>query len=121
MSRYDEIYPLFQEYDMYAQSIEPLKEPNVYKAATPYGSYVCKRSNMPAKRLVFVSDMLRQLQQRGWDGAVPFTYTKFDDPFVALGDSLYYVTPFQPGNEEWTEQPLAWLPRRSSGSRSCTI
>ncbi|KZE46818.1 hypothetical protein AV540_21140 [Brevibacillus parabrevis] len=108
MSRYDDVYPLFQEYDMYAQSIDLLKEPNVFKATTPYGSYVCKRTNVSAKRLVFVSDMLRQLQQRGWDGAVPFTYTKFDDPFIVLGDAVYYVTPWQPGSEEWTEQPLAW-------------
>ncbi|TKI56451.1 hypothetical protein E8L90_13790 [Brevibacillus antibioticus] len=110
MSRYDDIAPLFKEYDMYAQSIDVLKEPNVFKATTPYGSFVCKRAQIPAQRLVFVSDMLRQLQHRGWDGAVPFTYTKYDDPFVEQGSTVFYVTPWQPGSEEWAEQPLSWAP-----------
>lgn len=108
MSRYDDIFPLFQEYDMFAQTIDVLKEPNVFKAATPYGSFVCKRTKASAQRLQHVSDVLRQLQQRGWDGAVPFLYTKFDDPFVLQGNTAFYLTPWHPGIEQWSDQPLAW-------------
>jgi spore coat protein YsxE len=106
MSRFEEIFPLFQEYDMFAQTIDVLKEPNVFKAVTPYGSFVCKRSQAPLQRLLHVSDVLRQLQQRGWDGAVPYTYTKFDDPYVQVGGAAYYLTPWQ--SEQWADQPLAW-------------
>lgn len=54
MSGFDEIYPLFQEYDMFAQTIEVLKGPNVFKAMTPYGSFVCKRTSAPPSRLLFI-------------------------------------------------------------------
>lgn len=108
MSRFDDIFPLFQEYDMYAQTIDVLKEPNVFKAMTPYGSFVCKKSQASAQRLLHVSDVLRQLQHRGWEGAVPFTYTKFDDPYVQQGEASYYLTAWQPGSEQWADQPLAW-------------
>jgi|GEM_PF-623327 len=108
MSRFDEIYPLFQEYDMFAQTIEVLKAPNVYKAMTPYGSFVCKRTAVPAQRLLFTNGVLRHLQHRGWDGAVPIVYTKYDEPFVQQGDSVYYLTPWQPGAVNLTEHPHAW-------------
>lgn len=108
MSRFDDIFPLFQEYDMFAQSIDVIKEPNVFKAATPYGSYVCKRSKASGQRLLFVSDVLRELQHRGWDGAVPFLYTKFDDPYVEIENQAYYLTAWQPGSEQWANEPLAW-------------
>jgi spore coat protein YsxE len=105
MSAFDDIYPLFQEYDMFAQTIEVLKEPNVYKAMTPYGSFVCKRTAAPPNRLQFIGGALRTLQQRGWDGAVPFTYTKYDLPFIQRGNSIYYLTVWQPASaqqSDWT-------------------
>lgn len=108
MSRFEEIFPLFQEYDMFAQSIDVIKEPNVFKAETPYGTFICKRSSIPGKRFSQVSDVLRQLQKRGWEGAVPFVYTKYDDPFVQVEDRVYYLTRWQPSNEQWAAQPLAW-------------
>ena len=108
MSRFEEIYTLFQEYDMFAQSIDTLKEPNVFKATTPYGAFVCKRTAASAQRLERISDVLRQLQQRGWRGAVPFVYTKYDDPFIQNEGHTYYLTQWQPGGEQWRDQPLAW-------------
>jgi spore coat protein YsxE len=110
MSRFDEIYPLFQEYDMFAQTIDVLKPPNVYKAMTPYGSYVCKRTQTSPNRLQHVSGILRQLQLRGWEGAVPFCYTKYDDPFVQKNGTTYYLTAWHPGAVEAGGQPLAWAP-----------
>jgi spore coat protein YsxE len=108
MSRFDEIYPLFQEYDMFAQTIEVLKPPNVYKAMTPYGSYVCKRTHTSPKRLQYISGILRHLQLRGWEGAVPFCYTKFDEPFVQNNGSTYYLTAWHPGAVDAADQPRAW-------------
>lgn len=108
MSRFDEIYPLFQEYDMFAQTIEVLKAPNVYKAMTPYGSFVCKRTAVPVQRLLFTSGVLRHLQHRGWEGAVPLVFTKYDEPYVQQGESLYYLTPWQPLVGNQAAQPLAW-------------
>ncbi|WP_134684814.1 phosphotransferase [Brevibacillus migulae] len=94
MSRFEEIYPLFQEYDMFAQAIEMIKAPHVYKAMTPYGSYVCKRTKASNNRLQYLGGVLRHLQQRGWEGCIPFTYTKYDEPFVVRGDATYYLTPW---------------------------
>ncbi|CAM3534817.1 hypothetical protein EDM52_17910 [Brevibacillus invocatus] len=108
MSRHEDIFPLFQEYDMFAQTIDVVKEPNVFKATTPYGMFVCKKSPVPSQRISQVSNILRQLQQRGWDGAVPYIYTKYDDPFVQLDEQVYYLTRWQPGGEQWEDQPLAW-------------
>ncbi|WNC16691.1 hypothetical protein [Brevibacillus brevis] len=108
MSRFDDLFPLFQEYDMFAQNIDVLKEPNVFKAITPYGSYVCKRTKAPGQRLLHVSDVLRQLNRRGWDGAVPFLHTKYDDPFVQFQDATYYLTAWHPDSEQGEDQPLAW-------------
>ncbi|WP_126427959.1 hypothetical protein [Brevibacillus marinus] len=96
MSRFDEIFPLFQEYDMFAQTVDVVKEPNVYKAITPFGSFVCKRTAAPPGRLLFMGGVLRHLQQRGWEGAIPYTYTKYDEPFVKRGENLYYLTAWQP-------------------------
>ncbi len=96
MSRFEEIYPLFQEYDMFAQTIEVLKAPNVYKVMTPFGSYVCKRTTVSQGRLLNVAGILRHLVQRGWDGAVPIVYSKYGEPFVQSGDNLYYLTPWVP-------------------------
>ncbi|UFJ39068.1 aminoglycoside phosphotransferase family protein [Brevibacillus humidisoli] len=95
MSRFEDIYPLFGEYDMFAQTVDVVKEPNVYKAITPYGSFVCKRTTAPQGRLHFMGGVLRHLQQRGWDGAIPFVYTKYDEPFVKRGEHTYYLTPWQ--------------------------
>jgi len=97
MSKYDDIYPLFQEYDMYAQIIDVVKEPNVYKAITPYGSFVCKRTAAPKGRLSFVAGVLRHLQHRGWNGAVPFIYSKYDEPYISGDQYNYYLTAWQPG------------------------
>jgi spore coat protein YsxE len=105
MSRFDEIYPLFQEYDMFAQTIELLKAPNVYKAMTPYGSFVCKRTSASPNRLKVIGGALRNLHQRGWDGAIPIAFTKYDQPFIQRGDSIYYLTAWQPPSEQvedWT-------------------
>ncbi len=108
MSRFDDIYPLFPEYDMYAQSVELIKEPNVFKARTPFGSYICKRTSAPQAKLHFVGGILRHLQQRGWDGAVPFTYTKYDEPFLLRGNRLYYVTPWYASVDKNAIPPFAW-------------
>lgn len=108
MSRFDEIYPLFQEYDMFAQTIEMLKPPNVYKAMTPYGSFVCKRTAVPTNRLLYISGVLRHLQHRGWEGAVPFAYTKYDEPYVQRGEDVYYLTRWQPGIGDVPAEPLSW-------------
>lgn len=96
MSRFDEIYPVFPEYDMFAQTIQMLKEPNVYKVMTPFGSFVCKRTEASHGRLRFVTGVLRHLQHRGWDGALPIVYSKYDEPFVVREQSTYYLTPWQP-------------------------
>lgn len=108
MSRFDEIYPLFQEYDIFAQTIELVKEPNVFKANTPYGSYVCKRTSMPPNRLHFVGGVLRHLQQRGWEGCVPFSYTKYDEPYVQQGDNTYYLTAWLPAGDNITAGSVNW-------------
>jgi spore coat protein YsxE len=108
MSRFDDIFPLFREYDMYAQTVDVLKAPNVYKVMTPYGSFVCKRTQVSSQKLLLVSGVLRHLQQRGWDGAVPFFYTKYDEPYVRQGETTYYLTAWLPGGERWADQPLAW-------------
>lgn len=110
MSRFEEIYSLFEEYDMYAQRIDTLKDPNVFKATTPYGAFVCKRTAVSAHRLEQISEVLRQLQERGWRGAVPFVYTKYDDPFIQSEKNTYYLTQWHPGAEQWQQQPLAWAP-----------
>ncbi|MGE5701201.1 MAG: hypothetical protein ACM32O_01585 [Clostridia bacterium] len=104
MSRFEEIYPLFHEYDMFAQTIEVLKAPNVYKVMTPYGSFVCKRTPMKQGKIQFLGEVLRNLQQRGWEGAVPYFYTKFDEPFVARGEHLYYLSPWHAAVEDGTER-----------------
>lgn len=96
MSGFDEIYPLFQEYDMFAQTIEVLKGPNVYKVMTPHGSFVCKRTVASPSRLLFIGGVLSNLQQRDWDGAVPIVYTKNAEPCAVRGDSIYYLTQWQP-------------------------
>lgn len=108
MSRFEEIFPLFQEYDLFAQTIDIVKEPNVYKAITPFGSYVCKRTSAPPGRLMFMGGVLRHLLQRGWDGAVPFTYTKYDEPFVKRGEHLYYLTAWQPSLAIDQAQLFSW-------------
>lgn len=108
MSRFEEIYPLFQEYDMFAQTIEILKGPNVYKAITPYGSFVCKRTYASANRLQYIGGVLRHLQQRGWDGCIPFTYTKYDEPFVTRGEATYYLTAWVPGPLPEQLSPAKW-------------
>lgn len=94
MSQFDEIHPILPEYDMFAQAIELVKKPNVFRINTPYGAFVCKRTEAPQGRLRFVTGVLRHLQHRGWDGAVPILYTKYDEPFVTQGDSTYYLTPW---------------------------
>ncbi|MGD8188787.1 phosphotransferase [Brevibacillus ginsengisoli] len=98
MSRFDGIYPILPEYDMFAQSIEIVKEPNVYKINTPYGAFACKKTEAPQGRLRFVTGILRHLQHRGWDGAVPVLYTKYDEPCVKHGESSYYLTPWLSAN-----------------------
>lgn len=108
MSRFDDIFPLFQEYDMFAQTVDVVKAPNVYKAITPYGSFICKRTQAAPQRLHLVSGVLRHLEQKGWDGAVPFFHTKYDEPYVLHGEDTYYLTAWQPGAEKWEEEPLAW-------------
>ncbi|MFY0546323.1 phosphotransferase [Brevibacillus sp. H7] len=108
MSRFDEIYPLFREYDMFAQTIEVVKEPNVYKAMTPYGSFVCKRTAASPNRLLHISGVLRHLQHRGWEGAVPFYYTKYDEPYIQQGKTVFYLTQWQPGVVDISAQPLSW-------------
>lgn len=110
MSRFEEISALFAEYDMFAQKIDVLKEPNVYKAVTPYGQFVCKRTSARPERLERISEVLRKLQRKGWKGAVPFVHTKYDDPFVRTEHHLYYLTQWQPGGEQWRDQPMAWAP-----------
>lgn len=95
MSRFEDVYPLFHEYDMFAQTIELLKAPNVYKVMTPYGSFVCKRTPTKASKIQFLGGVLRNLQQRGWEGAVPFTYTKYDEPYVEKGTQIYYLSQWQ--------------------------
>lgn len=108
MSRFEDIYPLLSEYDMFAQMIEVVKEPNVYKVLTPYGAFACKRTDAPHGRLRYVTGMLRHLQHRGWEGAIPITYTKYDEPFVVRGGSTYYLTPWHQVKKE--EEPVigAW-------------
>ncbi|WP_139490242.1 aminoglycoside phosphotransferase family protein [Brevibacillus dissolubilis] len=108
MSRFDEIYPVLHEYDMYAQSIDVIKGPNVYKAITPYGSYVCKRSSASIGRILFVGGVLRHLQQRGWEGAVPLMYTKYDEPYVQRGESVFTLTPYRPAVPVEESQVSAW-------------
>nr|WP_239565325.1 aminoglycoside phosphotransferase family protein [Brevibacillus fulvus] len=90
---------------MFAQTIEVIKQPNVYKAMTPYGSFVCKRSTAPANRLAFVGNALHHLHQRGWDGAVLPALTKYNEPFVQRGESTYYLTAWLP-----QQVPLAQWP-----------
>lgn len=109
MSRFEEIYPLFQEYDMFAQTIEIVKGPNVYKALTPYGSFACKRTRASRNRLQYIGGVLRHLQQRGWEGCVPLTYTKYDEPFVTREAFTYYLTPWMPGPAEQLA-PMQWGP-----------
>ncbi|MBO8163808.1 MAG: hypothetical protein H0Z34_08870 [Brevibacillus sp.] len=108
MSRFEEIYPLFHEYDMFAQTVDILKEPNVYKAMTPYGSFVCKRTSAPPERLLFMGGVLRHLEQRGWNGAIPYTYTKYDEPYVKRGEHTYYLTRWQPTVPFEAVQLPAW-------------
>ncbi|WP_019120168.1 hypothetical protein [Brevibacillus massiliensis] len=108
MSRFDDIYPLFPEYDMFAQTIDVLKAPNVYKVMTPYGSYVCKRTSASPGRLAFVAGLLRNLQQRGWDGAVPLAYTKYDEPYVQRDEQYYYLTGWRPSAAIGEEQIPVW-------------
>ncbi|NGQ94335.1 hypothetical protein G3578_03985 [Brevibacillus sp. SYP-B805] len=108
MSRFEDIPPLIQEYDMFAQSVEVLKAPNVYKIKTPYGSYVCKRTNAPPNRLHYISGVLRHLHQRGWEGCVPLTYTKYDEPFVKRGDAVYYLTAWQQSLKPDGMRPAEW-------------
>lgn len=95
MSQFDHIHPILPEYDMFAQAVEIVKEPNVYKIVTPYGAFACKRTEAPLGRLRFVTGVLRHLQHRGWDGAVPVLYTKYDEPFVTREGATYYLTPWQ--------------------------
>lgn len=108
MKRFDDILPLFQEYDMFAQKIEMVKSPNVYRAVTPYGDFACKRTRTDPQRLHAVSGVLRQLERRGWEGAVPFFYTKYDEPYVKYGKDTYYLTEWHPGTTRRQYQPLAW-------------
>lgn len=109
MSRFEDIYPLLSEYDMFAQMIEVVKEPNVYKALTPYGTFACKRTDAPHGRLRYVSGMLRHLQRRGWEGAVPIAYTKYDEPFVVRDRSTYYLSPWHQGKQEESSNASAWV------------
>lgn len=97
MSRYDHLFPLFHEYDMYVQSIEVVKSPSVYKGTTPYGCYSCKQTAAPIPRLYYVGGVLRHLEQKGWDGAIPLLYTKFDEPYVKRGEEVYYLTEWEEG------------------------
>jgi len=95
---------------MFAQTISFLKEPHVYKAITPFGSFVCKRTQTQPKRLQFIGGVLRHLQQRGWDGAIPILYTKYDDPYVQRGSAFYYLTPWQPGIDYTALATGEWAP-----------
>lgn len=108
MSRFEDIYPLFHEYDMFAQTIEVLKAPNVYKVMTPYGSFVCKRSGMRSGKIQFLGGVLRNLKQRGWEGAVPFTYTKYDEPFVEKGEQLFYLSQWQAPSDQDAQPKQDW-------------
>jgi spore coat protein YsxE len=108
MSRFEDIHPLLEEYDMFAQSVEELKAPNVYKVMTPYGLFVCKRTNAPQNRLHYVGGVIRHLQQRGWEGCIPFTYTKYNEPFVQRGSATYYLTAWQHSKEADTMRPAEW-------------
>lgn len=108
MSRFEDIYPLFHEYDMFAQTIELLKAPNVYKVMTPYGSFVCKRTPAKSGKIQFLGGLLRNLQERGWEGAVPFTYTKYDEPYVEKGDQIYYLSQWQAAAEKEAEAKPEW-------------
>ncbi|ATO50551.1 MULTISPECIES: phosphotransferase [Brevibacillus] len=96
MSQYDQLFPLFYEYDMHVQTIELVKAPGVFKGTTSNGCYSCKKTAAPATRLLYVSGVLRDLEQRGWDGAIPLLYTKIDEPYVKHGEEIYYVS-------EWEE------------------
>lgn len=89
---------------MFSQSVEVLKAPNVYKAHTPYGTFVCKRTTAPIGRLQVIGGILRNLQLRGWNGAVPILYTKYGEPYVARGKSIYYLTAWTSPQEETNVQ-----------------
>ncbi|WP_232695620.1 phosphotransferase [Brevibacillus daliensis] len=108
MSRFDQLYPLFQDYDMYIESIEVIKAPQVHKGITPYGAYVCKQTFAPPDRLTHVGGVLRHLQERGWEGAVPFLYTKFDEPFVKKGEEVYYLTEWVESNSITIDNLSTW-------------
>lgn len=92
MKRYEDIFSLLEEYDMFARTVEMLKEPNVYRAVTPYGTYVCKRSAISPAKWLQVTGILRHVQKSGWNGAIPIAYTKYDEPYVQRDNRLYYVT-----------------------------
>ncbi|USG64147.1 hypothetical protein NDK47_18560 [Brevibacillus ruminantium] len=109
MKRFDDIYPVFQEYDMFAQTVEVIKAPNLYKAITPYGSFACKKTKVPPQRLQLVSGVMRHLERKGWEGAIPFIYTKYDEPYVYRDQSTYYLTPWhQTASRREQQKPMAW-------------
>lgn len=85
------------EYDLPAQKVKSIR--GGYKVETAAGTKFLGAVHTDPAALILAHAAIDYLLQRGFKGTAPIELTKYGDPFVQVGTTYFYLSPWIKGKE----------------------